>query len=112
VGELSPPAKILLLGLAFKIGTDDLRESPAVDLARKLLSAGFDLSICDQKVDAAKLVGQNLGYAAIHLPNLSELLVSEAGAQESTYDLVVDTVGKSDQLKLVAQRIVKIDTLP
>jgi GDP-mannose 6-dehydrogenase len=112
VGDLSPPAQVLLLGLAFKAGTDDLRESPAIDLARKLLSAGFDLSVYDPTIDTTKLVGQNLGYAAVHLPNLSELLVSEAKARESKYQLVIDTVGKADQLRLAAQRIVKIDTLP
>jgi len=46
---LEPGAKVLLVGLAFKLETDDLRESPAVDMARKLLEAGFDLDIYDPK---------------------------------------------------------------
>jgi GDP-mannose 6-dehydrogenase len=44
---LEPGAKVLLVGLAFKADTDDLRESPAVDMARKLLEAGYDLDIYD-----------------------------------------------------------------
>jgi GDP-mannose 6-dehydrogenase len=112
LGDLLPPAKVLLVGLAFKAGTDDLRESPAVDMARKLLSAGFDLSIYDPMINASKLVGQNLGYAVVHLPNLSALLVSEAAARTINYDLVIDTVGSAHHLNLTTRRLVKIDALP
>jgi GDP-mannose 6-dehydrogenase len=112
VGNLSPPARVLLVGLAFKAGTDDLRDSPSVDLARKLLSAGFEVSIHDPTIDLARLIGQNLNHAVVHLPNLARLLVSESTTQASNYDLVIDTVGNADQLKLNAQRIVKIDTMP
>jgi GDP-mannose 6-dehydrogenase len=101
-----------LVGLAFKAGTDDLRDSPSVDLARKLLSAGFEVSIHDPTIDLARLIGQNLNHAVVHLPNLARLLVSESTTQASNYDLVIDTVGNADQLKLNAQRIVKIDTMP
>ena len=47
VEGLAPGARVLMAGLAFKAGTDDLRESPNVDLARKLLAAGFELEIYD-----------------------------------------------------------------
>jgi GDP-mannose 6-dehydrogenase len=60
---LEPGAKVLLAGLAFKAGTDDLRESPNIDLARKLLAGGFDLDIYDPGIQAEKLIGANLGYA-------------------------------------------------
>lgn len=81
--------KILLAGLAFKAGTDDLRESPNVDLARKILAAGFELDIYDPGIDAAKLVGANLGYAYAQLPTLERILVSKADAQSGTYARVI-----------------------
>jgi GDP-mannose 6-dehydrogenase len=111
IADLSPPASILLVGLAFKAGTDDLRESPAVDLARKLLNSGFKLSILDRTIDANKLIGQNLGYAAIHLPTLGDLLVSEQAARNTMFDLVIDSTGGAEQLGLLSRRIVKISAL-
>ena len=47
VQGLHPGAKVLMLGLAFKSDTDDLRESPNIDLARKLLQNGYAVSIYD-----------------------------------------------------------------
>jgi len=88
---LAPGARLLLAGLAFKAGTDDLRESPNVDLARKLLGAGFDLEIFDPAIDAAKLVGANLGYAFSRLPVLERLLVSRAHAEATPYARVIAT---------------------
>ncbi|WP_172300484.1 nucleotide sugar dehydrogenase [Pseudoruegeria sp. HB172150] len=88
---LEPGARILMAGLAFKAGTDDLRESPNVDLARKLLAAGFNLEIFDPGVDATKLVGANLGYAYSQLPVLERLLVEKGHAESTEYARVVAT---------------------
>ncbi|ESR23064.1 nucleotide sugar dehydrogenase [Lutibaculum baratangense] len=82
-------SKILLVGLAFKDGTDDLRESPSVDLARKLLNNGYQLNIYDPWVTPEKLIGHNLGYAYTQLPALEGLLVDKAAAEEQHYDLIV-----------------------
>jgi GDP-mannose 6-dehydrogenase len=86
---LKPGASVLLAGLAFKSGTDDLRESPNVDLARSLLRAGYRLSIFDPAVDAGKLVGANLGYAWSHLPQFASLLVTKEGAESRRYDRII-----------------------
>src|SRR5690606_12481123 len=67
--------KVLIAGLAFKAGTDDLRESPNVDLARKLLEAGYELRIFDPKLEPSRLRGQNLGYAYSNLPTIDQLLI-------------------------------------
>ena len=91
VAGLAPGATVLLAGLAFKAGTDDLRESPNVDLARKLLAAGFALDIFDPAIDAAKLVGANLGYAYSRLPTIEGLLVDKAEAETRRYDRVIVT---------------------
>jgi GDP-mannose 6-dehydrogenase len=86
---LRPGASVLLVGLAFKAGTDDLRESPNVDLARNLLRERYRLSIFDPAVDAEKLVGANLGYAWSWLPQFASLLVKKEEAESRPYDRVI-----------------------
>lgn len=93
ISGVTPGALVLLTGLAFKPDTDDLRESPNVDLARKLLNAGFRVSVYDPNVRAEHLLGQNLGYAYSQLPELSNLLIARREAETTLYDLVVDTSG-------------------
>jgi GDP-mannose 6-dehydrogenase len=100
VEGLKPGAKVLLLGLAFKSDTDDLRESPNIDLARKLLQAGFAVSIYDPALKPEHLIGQNLGYAYSHLPKLTELLVGKDVAEAGGFDLVIDTNGTSRALSV------------
>lgn len=99
-GGLEPGARILLAGLAFKAGTDDLRESPNVDLARKLLAAGFELEIYDPGIDADKLIGANLGYAYSQLPVLERLLVDRAHAESTAYARVIAANATIDGLNL------------
>jgi len=70
------PGRLAVLGLSFKTGTDDLRESPYVELAERLLGKGFDLRIWDPDLDPAKLIGGNRVYVEEHLPHLGRLLVS------------------------------------
>ena len=81
VKGLEPGASVLMLGLAFKSDTDDLRESPNVDLARKLIQGGYAVSIYDPSLKPEHLIGQNLGYAFSHLPKLTDLLVSQDVAE-------------------------------
>lgn len=97
---LEKGARILLVGLAFKANTDDLRESPNVDLARNLLAAGYELSIFDPEIDATKLVGANLGHAYTQLPTLSKLLVSAEEANSSSYNRVIVTNATHKKLRL------------
>jgi GDP-mannose 6-dehydrogenase len=112
VRHLPEHGKVLMLGIAFKTASDDLRESPNVDLARKLLHAGYQLSIYDPHVMPAKLLGQNLGYANFNLPQLTKLLISREQAETGSFDLVVDTCGWAGALSFSAdQRIVNVNTL-
>jgi len=67
--------RIGLIGLSFKSNTDDLRESPFVELAEKLLGKGYELKIYDPNVDAARLTGANKEYIDGVIPHLSRLLV-------------------------------------
>ena len=105
-------ATILMSGLAFKANSDDLRESPNVDLARKLLTAGFQLSVYDPALVPAKLIGQNLGYAYSQIPKLSQLLVSKEQAESRTWDLAIDSSGFLAQLSVRAGRTLSTNSLP
>ena len=67
--------KIGILGLSFKAGTDDLRESPMVILAEYLLGKGYDIKIFDHKVQLASLMGANKDYLLNKIPHVSRLLV-------------------------------------
>lgn len=109
---LDPGSKVLLVGLAFKAETDDLRESPAVDMARKLLEGGYDLDIYDPRIAPENLVGQNLGYAYSILPQIDGLLVSKEDAETRDYACVIATNRLVGDLSLDAARIVDVSSIP
>ena len=65
-----------VFGLAFKTGTDDLRESPMLELAERLLGRGYELSIYDPHVLTARLQGANREYVEARIPHLEKLLAA------------------------------------
>lgn len=103
-------ARILMLGIAFKNQSDDLRESPNVDLARMLITAGYQLSIFDPFVAPQNLMGQNLGVLS-NSPFITRLLVNQEIVETTPWDLVVDTRSVAAAYKLDADRIVDINRL-
>ncbi len=105
-------AKVLLVGLAFKMETDDMRESPAVDMARKLLEGGFQLDVYDPQIDPENLVGQNLGYATAWLPRIDDLLVTKETAESGDYALVIATNRLIDTLSLDGANVVDVSAIP
>ncbi len=66
--------KVALFGLAFKPGTDDMRDSPLVALAERLLGKGFELSIYDGFVKLSRLLGKNKEFIEREIPHLDRLL--------------------------------------
>ncbi|WP_102127668.1 UDP-glucose dehydrogenase family protein [Deinococcus planocerae] len=69
--------RVTVLGLAFKAGTDDLRESPAVELVERLIGKGCEVRILDRAVQTAKLLGANKEYIERRLPHVSRLLTDD-----------------------------------
>lgn len=67
--------KIGILGFSFKGGTDDLRESPVIEVIERLLGKGFDLRLYDRNVRLASLVGANRDFILNRIPHISKLMV-------------------------------------
>ena len=86
-----PPAsaRIGFIGLSFKTGTDDLRESPLVTLAEQLIGKGMQLAIYDPEVHLAQLLGSNRRYIEQHLPHIGQLLCADLEQVIDASDVLV-----------------------
>ena len=94
---------IALFGLAFQQGTDDLRESPFVILAERLLGKGYDLRIFDRSVQLARLTGSNRAYIKREIPHLERLLAPDpAAALHGAGLIVLGHIGREDCPALLA----------
>ncbi|MBD8490471.1 UDP-glucose/GDP-mannose dehydrogenase family protein [Echinicola sp. CAU 1574] len=115
--------KIALMGLSFKEGTDDLRYSPSVDMAEKLIGKGFQLTIFDSNVHISKLVGANKLFIEEHLPHLSDLITDDPSKAINEADVILlnhknfnpdpfleELSQKESLIDLV--RIPKLETMP
>lgn len=87
--------RVGVFGLAFKGGTDDLRESPLVELCERMLGKGYDLRIYDPAVVESALLGANRAFIEAHLPHLRDLLVDTVAEVVDHAEVLV--VGKADE---------------
>jgi GDP-mannose 6-dehydrogenase len=81
--------RVALLGLAFKPGTDDLRESPFVELAERLLGKGRELWIHDTEVSLGRLHGSNRAYLEDKLPHVNRLIHEDVDAAVEAAEVIV-----------------------
>jgi GDP-mannose 6-dehydrogenase len=96
--------KVGMLGLSFKADTDDLRESPLVEIAERLLGKGYDLKIFDHNINTSRLTGKNRQYVMAHLPHLSNLLSESLDSVIDHADTVI--IGNSDKaFRTVGERL-------
>lgn len=100
--ESTGKRRVGLLGLAFKRGTDDLRESPLVALAERLLGRGYELMIHDPQVAVSRLLGANRAYVDQRIPHLSRLMAGSADAVVNHAEVCV--VGSPDPDGIAALR--------
>ena len=81
--------RVSMLGITFKAGTDDLRESPLVTLAEALIGKGLDVRIYDSQVSLARLTGANKEYIEREIPHIASLLVDDLGKAIAHADVLV-----------------------
>jgi GDP-mannose 6-dehydrogenase len=87
--------KVGFLGFSFKAGTDDLRESPLVEVIERLLGKGYDVRLYDRNVNVARLVGVNRDYILSHIPHISKLMMESIEAVLAHAQTVV--IGNGDK---------------
>ncbi|MCK5590323.1 MAG: GDP-mannose dehydrogenase, partial [Candidatus Pacebacteria bacterium] len=86
--------KVGIAGFSFKAGTDDLRESPIVEVIETLIGKGYDLKLYDKNVAVAKLIGANKEYINNHIPHIASLMVDSL--DELLKDREIIIIGNSD----------------
>ena len=87
--------KVGVLGFSFKAGTDDLRESPMVEIIEYLIGKGYDIKLYDKNVSIASLVGANKDYILNVIPHISSLMVGTVEEVINHADIVV--IGNKDK---------------
>lgn len=92
--------RIGVLGFSFKAGTDDLRESPVVELIERLIGKGYELRLYDRNVQIAALVGANKDYILNHIPHIARLMTDSIDDLLQFADTVV--IGNNDPAFLAA----------
>jgi len=96
--------RIGILGFSFKEGTDDLRESPMIEIIERLTGKGYDLRIYDKNVQVARLVGANRDFILNRIPHISRLMVDNIDAVLQHAETIV--IGnKSIEFESVPQRL-------
>ena len=96
--------RIGILGFSFKAGTDDLRESPMIEIIERLAGKGYDVRIYDKNVQVARLVGANRDFILNRIPHISRLMVDNIDAVLEHAETIV--IGnKSPEFESVPQRL-------
>ncbi|WP_210394992.1 nucleotide sugar dehydrogenase [Motiliproteus sediminis] len=97
--------RVAQVGLSFKSGTDDLRESPLVELAEQLIGKGMELEIFDPEVNLSNLIGANKRFIEESIPHIGRLMRNDLGAMLANADIVIVGLGDKELLDIVRQQI-------
>jgi GDP-mannose 6-dehydrogenase len=97
--------KIGMIGLSFKTGTDDLRESPLVILAEHLLGKGLRLLVYDPEVHLSNLLGANRRFIEQHVPHIGSLMRPDIGDVIADSELLIVALNDSQTLDLLRQHL-------
>lgn len=95
--------RVGFIGLSFKTGTDDLRESPLVTLAEQLIGKGAQLAIYDPEVHLASLLGANRRYIETHLPHIGQLMRPDLRSVIEESDVLILGLTGKDIFDLVSK---------
>jgi GDP-mannose 6-dehydrogenase len=96
--------QIGFLGFSFKAGTDDLRESPMIEMIETLLGKGYKIKLYDKNVNFARLIGANKVYIQQRIPHITELMCSTIEEVISESEVIV--IGnKSEEFKGVLTKV-------
>jgi GDP-mannose 6-dehydrogenase len=94
--------KLGFLGLSFKAGTDDLRNSPAVSVIESLLGKGCDMAIYDKNINLAMLTGTNKEYINSRIPHLATLLTDDPISLIEKSDVIIINTKEPEFIDLVS----------
>jgi len=97
--------KVGMIGLSFKAGTDDLRESPLVTVAERLIGKGYDLRIYDPEVNLSRLIGANKRYIETSIPHIGNLMSEDCGEVVRHADVLIIGLGGRQLLPVVGANV-------
>jgi GDP-mannose 6-dehydrogenase len=98
--------KIGIIGLSFKEGTDDLRESPIIDVIESLLGKGYNVKVYDENVNLSNIIGANKSYIFNKLPHIKNLMTTDISKLIKESEVVIVNA----RFKNIIERLVSLKT--
>ena len=97
--------RVGMIGLSFKTGTDDLRESPTVTLAEQLIGKGLSLLVYDPEVHLSRLLGANKRFIEQHLPHIGKLIHSDIAEVVAQSDVLIVSLSDAGVFDVLRSRV-------